>query len=377
VAPSAADPGTLWALGEFFADPVFLKAGENVRSWVAFSPSVSTSLLTRGAPITVTIPDTLPPQVTSFVLPGGNVTHTNNQVAVSISGQDNVPGAAVLYAVTESATPPAADALVWSATSSFNYTFQTPFAAITDPAKTLYAWAKDTSTPANVSNLFATTRSVTFNNLPAISSFTGPTSVVLAPTATVSSVPVQFTINAESYDAAGLVDYCVSASQDVASCTWQPWGTTNSQNVTFTYTGPVTAARTTVPLFAWVGDGIGDSARRQASFAVSSAPQVTTFTVTAPPAASKVITVNSLVGQAAAPATVVQYKITESATPPLATDTGWVAYPPATPITYTYQGTVPAGTTSKHIYAWVIDSNDVVSVSSSVTGKTVRFTNMP
>ena len=97
--------------------------------------NVSTS---RSQTVTITLPasDTIPPIVTSFVIPATSVSLT---VPISaFTAADNVGGSGVNgFMVAESSTPPLAGNAGWSATPPANFTFAT------GGAKTLFAWARD------------------------------------------------------------------------------------------------------------------------------------------------------------------------------------------------------------------------------------------
>jgi hypothetical protein len=113
--------------------------------------NVSTS---RSAPVTITLPDTIAPTVTSFVIPA-----TSNSLTVPItafSATDNV--GVTGFILTESATKPTASAAGWTVTPPTSYTFATA------GTKTLYAWAKDAA--SNVSNSQNTTVTITLAETP-------------------------------------------------------------------------------------------------------------------------------------------------------------------------------------------------------------------
>jgi len=94
----------------------------------------------RSASVTITLPDTTLPTVSSFTIPA---TSTSLTVPItSFTATDNV--GVTGYLVNESATKPAASAAGWTATAPTSYT------AATAGAKTFYAWAKDAA--GNVSN---------------------------------------------------------------------------------------------------------------------------------------------------------------------------------------------------------------------------------
>ena len=87
----------------------------------------------RQATVTVTLPDTMPPIVSTFTIPA---TSTMMVVPItSFTATDNV--GVTGYLVNESATAPLSTAPGWSASAPASYTFATA------GSKTLYAWAKD------------------------------------------------------------------------------------------------------------------------------------------------------------------------------------------------------------------------------------------
>ena len=111
----------------------------------------------RSASVTITLPDTTLPTVSTFTIPGTSTSLTVSITAFTATDNVGVTG----YLVNESATKPAVSAAGWTASAPTSYT------AATAGAKTLYAWAKDAA--GNVSNSLSASVTITLSG-----SSTGP-----------------------------------------------------------------------------------------------------------------------------------------------------------------------------------------------------------
>ncbi|MBI4721310.1 MAG: hypothetical protein HY770_08855, partial [Chitinivibrionia bacterium] len=98
------------------------------------------------ASVTITLPDTIPPTVTAFVLgqPSGMTVPITTFTAADNAGGAGVAG----YMVTETSAVPSPILAQWAAVAPTSFTFSS------GGNKTLYAWAKDAA--GNVSNVLVT-----------------------------------------------------------------------------------------------------------------------------------------------------------------------------------------------------------------------------
>ena len=117
--------------------------------------------VSKRATVTITLPDTTPPTVSTFTIPS---TSTSLTVPItSFTATDNV--AVTGYMVTESSSAPSASAGGWSTTAPASYTFTTA------GAKNLYAWAKDAA--GNVSASMSASVTITLS-APTVTSASPP-----------------------------------------------------------------------------------------------------------------------------------------------------------------------------------------------------------
>jgi len=112
----------------------FTFAGAGARTAYAWAKDAAGNVsAVASAKVTITIPDTAAPTVTSFTMPATAHSFTVPVTAFTASDNVGVTG----YLVTESSTPPAADAAGWSATKTLKLTFKGV------GVRTAYAWTKD------------------------------------------------------------------------------------------------------------------------------------------------------------------------------------------------------------------------------------------
>ena len=275
--------------------------------------------------------DTTPPTITSFTVPSTSTTLT---VAISaFTANDNI--AVTGYLVNETATAPLAGDSGWTTAAPTSYTFATV------GAKTLYAWVKDAA--GNVSASKSATVTITDITAPTVNTFTIP--------ATANSLTVAisaFTAN----DNIAVTGYLVNETATAPLAGDSGWTTAAPTSYTFATVGAKT-------LYAWVKDAAGNvSASKSATVTITdiTAPTVNTFTI---PATANSLTVAISAFTANDNIAVTGYLVNETATAPLAGDSGWTT---AAPTSYTF-ATVGA----KTLYAWVKDAAGNVSASKSAT----------
>ena len=283
--------------------------------------------------ITITLPDTAAPTVSSFVMP-----ESADSLAVAISSfaaSDNV--GVTGYLVTESATAPAANASGWSANAPSSFTFS---AAGT---KTAYAWTKDAA--GNVSG--ASTRSVTITlpdtAIPTVSSFVMPASS--------DSLTVGISSFAAS-DNVAVAGYLVTESATAPAAGASGWSTASPSSFTFSGSGTRTA-------YAWTKDAAGNvsgASTRSVTITLpdTAAPTVSSFVM---PTSATSLTVAISSFAASDNVGVTGYLVTESATAPAANAAGWSAIPPSS-FTFSAAG-------AKIAYAWTKDAAGNVSGAST------------
>ena len=285
----------------------------------------------RTAAVTITLPDVAAPTLSSFTMPA-----TATALTVSVSGLAATDAIGVTgYLITESATAPAASATGWSATAPTSFTFTTA------GSKTAYAWAKDAA--GNVSSARTATVTITLPDVaaPIVGTFTLPA------TATALTVPVSGLAATDNFGVTGNL-ITESATAPAASATG--WSATAPTSFTFSGEGSKTA-------YAWAKDAAGNvSASKSATVTITlpdvAAPTVGTFTL---PATATALTVPVSGLAATDNFGVTGYLITESATAPTASATGWSATAP-TSFTFSGEG-------SKTAYAWAKDAAGNVSAA--------------
>ena len=307
---------------------VFTTAGsKTLYAWSKDSAgNVSTG---RSAAVTITLPDTTPPTVTTFTVPSTSATLSVLITTLTATDDTGVTG----YLINESATAPLAMAGGWSATAPTTYTF------ISTGSKTLYAWARDAA--GNVSASRNAVVTIMDSTAPTVTAFTVPAAVA---TLSVSITTLTAT------DDTGVTGYLITESATAPLTTAGGWSATAPTSYAFTSTGSKT-------LYAWARDAAGNvSVSRSAAVSVTdtTAPTVTAFTV---PATVTTLSVSITTFTATDDTGVTGYLVTETATAPLATAGGWSA---TAPTTYTF-----ASTGSKTLYAWGRDAAGNVSASRS------------
>jgi len=180
-----------------------------------------------------------------------------------------------------------------------------------------------------------------------------PTVNIFTIPATSSSLTVPITQFTAS-DAVGVTGYIVTESAAAPSATASGWSASAPASYTFASQGSKT-------LYAWAKNAAGAvSTSKSASVTISgsnqTAPTVTAFAI---PATSSSLTVSITQFTASDTVGVTGYLVTESATAPLATTSGWTASAP-TSYTFTSQG-------SKTLYAWAKNAAGLVSSSKSAS----------
>jgi len=281
--------------------------------------------------------DTTAPTVTAFAIPASATSLT---VAISTFTATDTVGVTG-YLVTETATAPAAGATGWAASAPANYTFAS------EGAKTLYAWAKDAA--GNVSAALSAAVTVTLPDT------TAPNVTAFALPATATSLAVTITTFTAT-DNKGVTGYLVTETASAPAAGATGW----TASAPATYTFATEGAKT---LYAWAKDAAGNvSAALSAAVTVTlpdtTAPTVTAFAL---PATATSLTVTITAFTATDNKGVTGYLVTETASAPLASATGWGTSAPAT---YTF---VTEG--AKTLYAWAKDAAGNVSsaLSAAVT----------
>ncbi|HEY6000558.1 MAG TPA: hypothetical protein VI078_14830, partial [bacterium] len=204
------------------------------------------------ASVTITLPDTTAPTVTSFTIPATSTSLTVSITTLTASDNVGVTG----FLVNESATKPAATAAGWAATAPASYTFTTA------GAHTLYAYAKDAA--GNVSN--GASASVTIT-LPPPADTTAPTVTSFTIPATSTSLTVPITGLAAT-DNVGVTGFLVNESMMKPSATAAGWTATAPASYTFATEGAHT-------LYAYAKDAAGNVS--------NGASASVTITITQPP----------------------------------------------------------------------------------------------
>jgi len=293
-----------------------------------------TAISARGATMTAnvmvtTTADITKPIVTAFTAPA--VATTLTIPINSYTASDNV--AVASYLVTETSTVPLASNSGWNATPRVSYTFATV------GAKKLYGWAKDTAGNVSPGKLAAVTIDQT---APVVSAIKMPVYYNKL------TVPVVLTAK----DNVKLAGYRVTTSSSAPAASDPNWKTTASLSCTFATLGTNT-------LYAWAKDTAGNvSLSKSGTVLIETAPPtVNTFTVAA--LAPKVIPILAFSASDAGGSGIGGYRITETATAPLATATGWKV---TVPTTYT---TATGG--NKTLYAWAKDAAGNVSLAKTAT----------
>ena len=267
------------------------------------------------------------PVLTKFTLPATSTTLTVTPV---LSATDNV--AVTGYLLSEAPAAPLAAAAGWTAAPA-------PYKFGSSGVKTLYAWAKDAA--GNVSSRLSATCDVA--TIPVVSGFSIPA------TSTSLTVPITSFLATDNVAVTG---YLLTETATAPLATTAGWSAAAPTSRIFTTSGIKT-------LYAWAKDAAGNiSQGLSATCDVATVPVIAKFTVSAP---SKSLTVSVTAFSAADNVAVTGYLLSESATPPLASNSGWSATAPAS---YTFS---TAG--SKTLYAWTRDAAGNVSKAVSVVLK--------
>jgi hypothetical protein len=287
-------------------------------AWVRDAAGNVSALFT-GQPCVI---DTTKPTISTFTVPAYSASTTINGISVTAADAIGVTG----YLITESTTPPAANAVTV-------FPEPTSFTASGTGVKTLYVWARDAA--GNVSALY-TGRSVIIDTIrPTIDSFTVP--------ATSASLTISG-ISITASDAIGVIGYLITESSTPPAA-----GAVILTPAPTSYTASTAGTKT---LYAWARDAAGNVSSVFTARTCSidtSIPTINTFTV---PAFSASLTISGISLSAADNIGVSGYLITESATPPAASA---VTLTPA-PTSYT-----AASAGFKTMYAWSRDAAGNVS----------------
>ncbi|MDD2852697.1 MAG: hypothetical protein PHY09_12475 [Desulfuromonadaceae bacterium] len=289
--------------------------------------------------------DTTAPIITNFSLPATSTSRTVSITRFIATDAVKVTG----YFISEEINTPTASAFGWSDTVPSSFTFSSA------GTKTVYVWAKDAA--GNVSSSRSASVTITLSDTvaPVVSSFSLP---VTAVSLTVSVSGLSAT------DSVGVTGYLINESASTPNASATVWSTSVPTSYTFSSAGTKTA-------YAWAKDAAGNvSSSRTASVTITLAdaiaPTVTSFSL---PATATSLTV-PVSGLAATDAVgVTGYLITESATAPSASATGWSA---SAPTSYIFSS---AGT--KTAYAWAKDAAGNVSSSRTASVSitpTLKFT---
>jgi len=207
------------------------------------------------ASVTITLPDTTPPVITSFTVAATSTSLTVPVTSFTATDAVGVSG----YMINETATPPLPGDAKWNVAAPASYT------AATAGAKTLYAWAKDAA--GNVS--VPVTASVTITLLditpPVITSFTVPA------TSTSLTIPVTgFTAT----DAVGVSGYMITETATPPLPGDAKW----SAAAPVSYTVATAGAKT---LYAWAKDAAGNISSPMSANVTVTLPDITPPVITA------------------------------------------------------------------------------------------------
>ena len=351
IAPAASD--SAWATTTRTS---YIAGSDGVKTLFAWAKDAAGNVsLSQSATVTITIPDTTKPLV-SFTMPA---TATSLTVPVTtLTATDNV--GVTGYQLNETAAAPAPSAGVWSATAPTSFTFSA------GGTRTVYAWAKDAA--GNVSTVKPAVVTITLPDgiAPTVSAFTVPA------TSTSLTVPVSsFTAT----DNLAVTGYKVTESATAPAAS-DVWSTTAPVSYAVAGTIPQGVA-TSVTLFAWAKDAVGNisasvSAAVELTIPDTTKPVVSAFSIPAT-ATSATVSVSSLT--ATDNLAVTGYLLTESATAPAVSDTGWTS---TAPTSYSFTG-LPQGASNKTLFAWAKDAAGNVSDSQSaavtitLTGPSLSF----
>ncbi len=285
----------------------------------------------------IILPDVTKPSITAFSIPS-----TSTSLVVSISSFTATDNKAVTgFKLTESATAPLAGDADWTAVAPTSYSFNT------EGSKTLYAWAKDAAGNVSVSmsdHVVITLPDVT---KPSITAF----SIPLTSTSLVISIS-SFTAT----DNKAVTGFKLTESATAPPAGDAGWTAVVPTSYSFTTEGSKT-------LYAWAKDAAGNVSVSMSDKVVITLPDVTKPSVTAfsIPSTSTSLVVSISSFTAIDNKAVTGFKLTESATTPLAGDAGWSV---TSPVSYSF-----ASEGTKTLYAWAMD--EAGNVSAHMSGQVV------
>ncbi|ABQ24971.1 beta strand repeat-containing protein [Geotalea uraniireducens] len=309
--------------------------GQGTKTLYAFAKDVAGNVSAPlSATVVITLLDTTAPTVDAVTIPATASSLTVALNAISATDTSGVTG----YFISESATPPAADATGWSATAPTSYTFAS------QGNKTLYIFAKDAAGNVSLPVTASVTITLSDTTAPSVTSFTIP--------ATSASLTVAVTSFTASDDTA-VTGYLLSETATATAGSGN-WTVTSTSSYTFATAGAKT-------LYAFAKDAAGNiSAAATAAVVITlpdtTAPVVSGFTVTGSATSLTVAVTNFSANDDTA---VTGYIISESAVAPAAAASGWTSTPPAS---YTF-----ATGGSKTLYAYAKDAAGNVSTSAAAT----------
>jgi len=280
--------------------------------------------------VSITLPDTAKPVISSFSIPTTAVSLT---VAVStFTASDNI--AITGYKLTETNVIPTSG---WSSIKPTTYTFSSE-----GTNKYLYAWTKDAI--GNVSLPFYDVISITLPDV------TKPVVTFTIPSATSTSlnVPVTFTAT----DNKAVTGYLITETNVTPTSGWL---TTPPTSYTFV-SGTANGLKT---LYAWAKDAASNvstpvSKTVTINVADTTKPVISSFSI---PSTSTTLSVTINSFTATDNIGVTGYKLTETNVAPTS---GWLTTPPSS-YTFSTEGT------NKYLYAWAKDASGNISLPSSDT----------
>ncbi len=201
------------------------------------------------ASTTITLSDTLPPTITSFVIPSSS---SSLIVTINMLAADDNEGVTG-YFLRESSTPPMANAPGWTGSPPASYTFSSA------GDKTLWAYAKDAADNVSAGVSASTTITLSDSIAPTITSFVIPSNS--------SSLTVSIT-SLTATDADGVTGYFVTESASPPSADDPSWTGSPPANYVFSSEGAKT-------LWAYAKDASGNvSAGASASTTITLSPSV-------------------------------------------------------------------------------------------------------
>jgi hypothetical protein len=182
--------------------------------------------------VVITLPDTVPPVMTSFDLPATSDSLTVPIVTFTATDDTGVTG----YLTTESATAPSAGDPGWTATAPTSYTFAS------EGTQTLYGWAKDAA--GNVSASLSDTVTITLPDAtpPVVTGFDLPD------TSDSLTVPI---LTFTASDNIGVTGYLATESATAPSAGDPAWTAAAPTSHTFSTEGTQT-------LYGWAKDAAGN-----------------------------------------------------------------------------------------------------------------------